>query len=80
METGAGPKEDSEAIPCPGSSRMEYMVRENSARMRPNEIHVDLSGGLISTLTLDQVRVLLKWVNDQQGQVTRFRVIPLHSH
>jgi phage replication initiation protein len=42
-----------------------------NAPRRPNEIHVDLSGGLVSALTLDQVRVLLKWVHAQQGHVTR---------
>ena len=33
-----------------------------NAPRRPNEIHVDLSGGLTSALTLDQIRTLLKWV------------------
>jgi phage replication initiation protein len=33
--------------------------------------HGDLSGGLVSALTLDQVRALLKWVHEQQGHVTR---------
>jgi phage replication initiation protein len=42
-----------------------------NAPRRPNEIHVDLSGGLVSALTLDQVRVLLKWIHEQQGHVTR---------
>jgi phage replication initiation protein len=32
---------------------------------------VDLSGGLASALTLDQIRTLLKWVHKQQGHVTR---------
>jgi phage replication initiation protein len=35
------------------------------------KIHVDLSGGLASALTLDQIRTLLKWVHKQQGHVTR---------
>jgi hypothetical protein len=34
-----------------------------NAPRRPNEIHVDLSGGLASALTLDQIRTLLKWVH-----------------
>ena len=42
-----------------------------NAPRRPNEIHVDLSGGLASALTLDQIRTLLKWVHAQQGHVTR---------
>ena len=42
-----------------------------NAPRRPNEIHVDLSGGLASALTLDQIRTLLKWVHKQQGHVTR---------
>jgi phage replication initiation protein len=40
-----------------------------NAPRRPNEIHVDLSGGLASALTLDQIRTLLKWVHKQQGHV-----------
>ena len=42
-----------------------------NAPRRPNEIHVDLSGGLVSALTLEQIAVLLKWVHAQQGHVTR---------
>jgi hypothetical protein len=42
-----------------------------NAPRRPNEIHVDLSGGLASALTLDQIRTLLQWVHKQQGHVTR---------
>ncbi len=42
-----------------------------NAPRRPNEIHVDLSGGLVSTLTLQQVQTLLKWVHAQQGHATR---------
>jgi len=42
-----------------------------NAPRRPNEIHVDLSGGLVSALTLEQIRALLRWVHDQQGHVTR---------
>ncbi|MBA5871792.1 MAG: hypothetical protein GDA68_17630 [Nitrospira sp. CR2.1] len=42
-----------------------------NAPRRPNEIHVDLSGGLTSALTLDQIRTLLQWVHAQQGHVTR---------
>ncbi|CBK41025.1 protein of unknown function [Nitrospira defluvii] len=33
----------------------------------PNEIHVDLSSGLVSALTLDQIRVLLPWVQHNKG-------------
>ena len=42
-----------------------------NAPRRPNEIHVDLSGGLVSALTLDRIRVLLQWLHAQQGHVTR---------
>lgn len=42
-----------------------------NAPRRPNEIHVDLSGGLVSALTLEQISGLLKWVHEQQGHVTR---------
>ncbi len=42
-----------------------------NAPRRPNEIHVDLSGGLVSALTLGQISELLKWVHAQQGHVTR---------
>ncbi|HRB15133.1 MAG TPA: replication initiation factor domain-containing protein [Nitrospira sp.] len=42
-----------------------------NAPRRPNEIHVDLSGGLVSVLTLEQIRGLLRWVHEQQGHVTR---------
>ena len=42
-----------------------------NAPRRPNEIHVDLSGGLVSALTLEQIAGLLKWVHEQQGHVTR---------
>ena len=42
-----------------------------NAPRRPNEIHVDLSGGLVSALTLAQIRILLKWVHEKQGHVTR---------
>ena len=42
-----------------------------NAPRRPNEIHVDLSGGQVSALTLDQIRTRLKWVHTQQGHVTR---------
>ena len=42
-----------------------------NAHRCPNEIHMDLSGGLVSSLTLDQVQGLLKWVYAQQGHVTR---------
>jgi phage replication initiation protein len=38
-----------------------------NAPRRPNEIHVDLSGGLASALTLDQIRTLLKWMHRCQG-------------
>ncbi len=42
-----------------------------NAPRRPNEIHVDFSGGLASALTRDQIRTLLQWVHAQQGHVTR---------
>ncbi len=42
-----------------------------NAPRRPNEIHVDLSGGLVSALSLEQIRALLRWVHEQQGHVTR---------
>ncbi len=32
-----------------------------NAPRRPNEIHVDLSGGLMSALSLEQIAALLKW-------------------
>jgi phage replication initiation protein len=41
------------------------------APRRPNEIHVDLSGGIVSTLTLEQIRHLLRWIEEQQGHLTR---------
>jgi len=41
-----------------------------NAPRRPNEIHVGLSGGLVSALTLEQIAVLLKWVHERQGHVT----------
>ena len=47
-----------------------------NAPRRPNEIHVDLSGGLASAPTLDQIRTLLKWVHKQQGHMSRGLIVP----
>jgi phage replication initiation protein len=38
-----------------------------NAPRRPNEIHVDLSGGLASALTLDQIRTLLSGCISSKG-------------
>lgn len=42
-----------------------------NAPRRPNEIHVDLSGGIVSAYTLQEVRSLLLWVIEKQGHLTR---------
>ncbi len=41
------------------------------APRRPNEIHVDLSGGIVSTFSLEQIHHLLDWIEEQQGHLTR---------
>lgn len=41
------------------------------APRRPNEIHADLSGGIVSKFTLEQIRHLLRWIEEKQGHLTR---------
>lgn len=38
---------------------------------RPREVHVDLSGGIVSSWDLAKVRTTLQWIFKQQGHVTR---------
>ena len=46
-----------------------------NAPRRPNEIHVDLSGGLASALTLDQIRTLLRCAaNVRRGEHGKIKV------
>ena len=44
------------------------------AHRNPKEVHVDLSGGIVSTWDEAKVRTVLAWVFAQQGHVTRMDV------
>jgi hypothetical protein len=41
------------------------------ALRQPQEVHVDLSAGIVSSWDLPQVKSLLKWVKAQEGHLTR---------
>lgn len=41
------------------------------APRRPREVHVDLSGGIVSTWDFDKVRTVLRWVLGRQGKCKR---------
>ena len=54
---GVGPKAGSEGIRCPDEGRRPAWGGQTGHECpprRPNEIHVDLSGGLASAPTLDK--------------------------
>src|SRR5262245_42433716 len=44
------------------------------AHRNPHEVHVDLSGGIVSTWEEAKVRTVLAWVFAKQGHVTRMDV------
>jgi DNA relaxase NicK len=37
----------------------------------PREVHINLSGGMVSTWASDKLRRVLKWIKEKQGHVTR---------
>ena len=41
------------------------------ASRNPREVHVDLSGGIVSTWASDKIRRVLAWIKLKQGHVTR---------
>jgi len=41
------------------------------AQRNPREVHVDLSGGIVSTWASDKIRRVLTWIKEKQGHVTR---------
>jgi len=41
------------------------------ALRNPREVHIDLSGSIVSTWASDKVRRVLKWIKEKQGHITR---------
>src|SRR5579883_1573587 len=41
------------------------------APRKPQEVHVDLSAGIVSTWPLEKVQTVLAWILDQGGHLTR---------